>query len=237
MAERPLSVKEDRFARLYGSGRYSKVRAYQEAGYMPNGKKNSQRVESQKLAKKPKIRAAIQLYTLEQLPPLEDLREERAAALRNVRHLALTSEDDRVRLLATKSWFEFASILAQLPDRSEVERERDGGREALFKDLGALYRRALGENGAPALELEAVAEDAPANAPEVEQGVQSSDSPEMDAGDVEAISAGTEAQAMADDVGDAPPDPMPAPSGEWRVEAVPGANPPRKRRIWVPFIR
>jgi hypothetical protein len=187
-------------------------------------KRSTHKVNACKLSKDPAVAEAIISYQRQLLPPLKGMQEERMLALQNIKFLALTSPDDRVRLLSSRAWFEFTDeILKQHPKRSEEEAERDGGRAALIRDLRTLYHRALGENSAPALELKAVQEDAPVNVSDEERGVGSSECTEMRGCGVDAGGAGQEA---------AVPDPEATPAGEWRYEPIPGANPPRRRRVW-----
>jgi phage terminase small subunit len=75
MAKDRLTAKQELFVRLYASGRYSKTKAYEEAGYMPNGKRESRRVESQKLSRRPHVAEAIAAYQA-QLLPLDEMKAE-----------------------------------------------------------------------------------------------------------------------------------------------------------------
>jgi hypothetical protein len=189
-------------------------------------KRSTHQVNGCKLSKDPAVAEAIISYQQQLLPPLKGMQEERMLALQNIKFLALMSPDDRVRLLSSRAWFEFTDeILAQLPDTTDVERERAEGRAALVSDLQNLYRRALRENNSPALALEAVVDDAP----EVAPGEQFSECTEMPGGSVEAEAAEDPGQGAAF------PDPDSAPTGEWRYEPIPGRNPPCRRKIWVPF--
>src|SRR5262245_61199666 len=96
MATDQLTARQDRFARLYATGKFSKTKAYQEAGYMPNGSKKSQQVEAHKLSIKPHVAHAISKYQA-QLLPLDTMRAEKMNALRTLKALAL-SPDSKVRL-------------------------------------------------------------------------------------------------------------------------------------------
>ena len=93
------------FARLYSTGQYSKIGAYEEAGYMPNGKRRSRQAEAQKLSKRPHVAEAIAAYQA-QLLPLDEMRAEKQNALRNIKTLAYGAKDERVRLASSKALYE-----------------------------------------------------------------------------------------------------------------------------------
>jgi phage terminase small subunit len=105
MAKDQLTPRQALLARLCASGRYSKIQAYQEAGYMPNGKPESRRVESQKLAKRPHVAQAIAAYQAELLP-LDEMKAEKQNALRSIKTLAFGAKDERVRLASSRALYE-----------------------------------------------------------------------------------------------------------------------------------
>jgi phage terminase small subunit len=108
MAKDRLTAKQELFVRLYASGRYSKIKAYEEAGYMPNGKRESRRVESQKLSRRPQVAKAIAAYQA-QLLPLDEMKAEKQNALRNIKTLAYGAKDERVRLASSKALYELCN--------------------------------------------------------------------------------------------------------------------------------
>jgi phage terminase small subunit len=155
MAKDQLTAKQMLFARLYSSGQYSKIEAYEEAGYMPNGKRESRRVESQKLAKRPHVAQAIAAYQAELLP-LDEIKAEKQNALRSIKTLAFGAKDERVRLASARALYE-------LCDEREKFESVNGYRRTEPADIdrvvGELLK--LGQAGTEAfnsLELEEVDE-------------------------------------------------------------------------------
>jgi phage terminase small subunit len=109
MARNRLTARQDRFARLYASGQFSKTKAYQEAGYMPNGSRKSRQVEASKLSGKPHVARAILKYQA-QLLPLETMRAETINAIRSLKTLASSPRiSGRIRLKATLRLYEIVT--------------------------------------------------------------------------------------------------------------------------------
>jgi phage terminase small subunit len=116
MTNERLTARQDRFARLYASGQFSKIKAYQEAGYMPNGSRKSRQVEASKLSSKPHVAQAISKYQA-QLLPLETMRAETINAIRSLKTLSASPcISARIRLKATLRLYEICAA-----------RERVGG--------------------------------------------------------------------------------------------------------------
>jgi phage terminase small subunit len=152
MAKDRLTAKQALFVRFYASGRYSLVRAYQEAGYMPNGKRESRRVESQKLAKRPHVAQAIAAYQAELLP-LDEMKAEKQNALRSIKTLAFGAKDERVRLASSRALYE-------LCDAREKFESVNGYRRTEPVDIDVVVDELLklSQAGVEALELEEVDE-------------------------------------------------------------------------------
>jgi hypothetical protein len=155
MAKYQLTAKQMLFARLYSTGQYSKIKAYEEAGYMPNGKRESRRVESQKLSRRPRVAEAIAAYQAELLP-LDEMKAEKQNALRNIKTLAYGAKDERIRLASSKALYE-------LCDEQEKFANTDGYRRTEPVDIDVVVDELLkisqaGAEASNRLELEEVDE-------------------------------------------------------------------------------
>jgi hypothetical protein len=117
MARDRLTARQDRFARLYASGQFSKTKAYQEAGYMPNGSKKALQVEACKLSSKPQVAQAISKYQA-QLLPLETMRAETINAIRSLKTLSASPRiSGRTRLQATLRLYEICAARERVEAR------------------------------------------------------------------------------------------------------------------------
>jgi hypothetical protein len=120
---RGLTAKQDRFARLYATGNYTKTEAYERAGYMPNAKRVAKNVQASILSSRPAVAQAIREYQ-EQLLPLSTMRQEMEFALQNLKQLAALCPDPKVRLQASTQLFEFcAARLEEQPAKPPIDIE------------------------------------------------------------------------------------------------------------------
>jgi hypothetical protein len=134
MAKDQLTAKQALFARLYASGRYSKIKAYEEAGYMPNGKRQSRQVEAQKLSRRPHVAEAIEAYQ-DQLLPLDEMKTEKLNAIRNIKMLAYWAKDERVRLASSKALYDLCNEWEKLETVNESGRSGPADIEKLLDEI------------------------------------------------------------------------------------------------------
>jgi phage terminase small subunit len=151
MARDRLTARQDRFARLYASGQFSKTKAYQEAGYMPNGSKKVLQVEACKLSSKPHVAQAISKYQA-QLLPLETMHAEAINAIRSLKTLSASPRiSGRIRLQATLKLYEICSERERV-EAQELPRGPSLNVDRLINEILRELRRA-GEQ-AKGLELD-----------------------------------------------------------------------------------
>ena len=155
MATDQLTAKQMLFARLYSTGQYSKIKAYEEAGYMPNGKRRSRQAEAQKLSKRPHVAEAIAAYQAELLP-LDEMKAEKQNALRNIKTLAYGAKDERVRLASSKALYELCDEQEKFANTNGYSRTEPVDIDVVVDELLKLSQG--GAEASNLLELEEVDE-------------------------------------------------------------------------------
>jgi phage terminase small subunit len=155
MAKDQLTAKQMLFARLYSSGQYSKIGAYEEAGYMPNGKRRSRQAEALKLSKRPHVAEAIAAYQAELLP-LDEMKAEKQNALRNIKTLAYGAKDERVRLASSRALYELCDEREKFENTNGYRRTEPADVDLVVNELLKLSQASA--EASNRLELEEVDE-------------------------------------------------------------------------------
>jgi hypothetical protein len=142
---RNLSVRQLKFAAAVAAGK-SQVEAYKEAGYAPNGKRETAQRDAKKLARKAEVRASIEKMRRQLLPDPGDVRDIRTHAMAVIVGLSLDAEEEKVRLAAA-TWL-YEETGKQIAEREALEAARTPDRgerivhEEIAQELRMLYLKA-----------------------------------------------------------------------------------------------
>ena len=164
-----MNVKRRRFAQLAAQG-VALAHAYDEVYGKGEGSRQARYVTASKMAKDPDVRAAIEQYEAQALPPIADLRALKQEMLANIRELARNSPDQKVRLAAS---MDLRNYIEERERKEELLRDRQPITiDGLIREVQALAAPAE----RPVIELETV-EESPQEAAQAFPGVDPSDEP------------------------------------------------------------
>ena len=143
--DRPLTVKQQKFARAVADGKPKTVAHRENYAASPPKYRKADQDKAAAMATQPHIAAEIRRLTWLSCPPLADTAGMRSQAVRVIADLSRSAKSEQVRLNAALALYRIAEQTRAAASPSATTQEQD----RLLDGLRALYRKIQATAGSP----------------------------------------------------------------------------------------